>query len=347
MHAVAPTSNRSRSPELAEPRGPLSASVRGVLTGATPPGRLHGGGGAAAVATADPYGEDLQLALYSCYELHYRSFTGVHPDLEWDPELLGLRGAMERRFLDALRSEVDVEDDDVDAALGELLVEPVDGRGPSYHLAEQGTAWQLREYVVHRSLYHLKEADPQAWVIPRLQGQAKASLVTVQHDEYGAGRGERLHASLFGAMMVELGLDERYGAYLDAAPATTLATVNLMSLMGLHRSLRGALVGQFATVEITSSPGSRRLVRAMERLQAGPASHRFYLEHVEADAVHEQLLRHGVIDDLLAHEPHLATDVVFGIRASTLLDDRQGQQLLGAWTAGRSSLRLPLADTPS
>ncbi|MGI9120277.1 MAG: iron-containing redox enzyme family protein [Acidimicrobiales bacterium] len=335
---------RSRSPEPAEPRGPLSASVRAVLTGEAPTGRLHKADGADAVATADPYGDDLQLALYSCYELHYRSFAGAHPDLEWDPELLRLRGAMERRFLAALRTEVDGDDDDVDAALSELLVEPVDGQGPSYHLAQQGTAWQLREYVVHRSLYHLKEADPQAWVIPRLQGQAKASLVTVQHDEYGAGRAERLHASLFGAMMVELGLDDRYGAYLDAAPAATLATVNLMSLMGLHRSLRGALVGQFATVEITSSPGSRRLVQAMERLQAGPASHRFYLEHIEADAVHEQLLRHGVIGDLLAHEPQLAADVVFGIRASTLLDDRQGDQLLSAWNAGRSSLRHPLVD---
>ena len=50
-----------------------------------------------------------------------------------------------------------------------------------------GELWQLREYVVHRSIYHLKEADPQAWVIPRLPPAAKAGLVTVEHDEYGAG----------------------------------------------------------------------------------------------------------------------------------------------------------------
>ena len=104
---------------------------------------------------------------------------------------------------------------------------------------------QLREYVVHRSLYHLKEADPQAWVIPRLDGQTKASFVSVEHDEYGAGRGERLHAHLFAEMMAALDLDPTYGRYLDTVPAVALATVNAMSMFGLHRSLRGALVGHF------------------------------------------------------------------------------------------------------
>ena len=31
--------------------------------------------GSAAVEQTDPYGEDLQLALYCCYELHYRGFA--------------------------------------------------------------------------------------------------------------------------------------------------------------------------------------------------------------------------------------------------------------------------------
>jgi hypothetical protein len=92
-----------------------------------------------------------------------------------------------------------------------------------------------------------------------------------------------------------------------------------MSLCGLHRRLRGALVGQFATVELTSSPGADRLVRAMRRLRCAPAAIEFYAEHVEADAAHEQLVRCGVIAPLLAAEPELAGDVVVGIWASTLL----------------------------
>ena len=41
---------------------------------------------------SDPYGLDLQMALYMCYELHYRGFAGVDPTWEWNPGLLHLRG---------------------------------------------------------------------------------------------------------------------------------------------------------------------------------------------------------------------------------------------------------------
>lgn len=294
------------------------------------------------VAGSDPFGEDLQLALSVCYELHYRSFAGVDDALEWDPELLRLRALLERKFLDALHAGV-AGGDDVDAALDQLLVEPADGSGPSHHLAERGQLWQLREYVVHRSIYHLKEADPQAWVIPRLDGQAKASLVTVEHDEYGAGRGERLHATLFADMMAELGLDPSYGHYLDLVPAVTLATVNAMSCFGLHRASRGALIGQFASVEITSSPGSARLAGAVQRLLGGrQAATRFYTEHIEADAVHEQVVRGGIIADLLIRQPELAADVVFGIQADGLLEHRLASRLMAAWREDQSSLLRPL-----
>jgi hypothetical protein len=321
------------APPLPQPRGPLSAAVISALRRGPeilPP-----------VDEAHPYGDDLQLALYCLYEMHYRGFAGVPDEREWDPALVTMRVAAERLFLDALRSEV-TPSEDVDSEIGALLVEPVEGEGPSWYLAKQGERWQVCEYVAHRSLYHLKEADPQAWVIARLDGPAKAALVTVEHDEYGAGDPDRMHARLFAEMMRALGLDDAYGAYLDAAPAETLAEVNFMSLCGLNRALRGALVGQFATVELTSSPGSDRLVRAMRRLELPDAAVEFYAEHVEADAVHEQLVRRGVIAPLLAAEPALAADVVFGIRASGLLADRFGERVLHHWTNGGSSLRQPL-----
>jgi len=318
----------------------MSAAVLDVLSGRAPAAGLAGAG---PLPDDDPYSDDAQLALYLCYELHYRSFASVDDELEWDPDLLRFRQALERPFLAALRSDV-AGGADVDTAIAELLVvAPADGTGPSAHLLHRGDRDQLREYVAHRSLYHLKEADPQAWVIPRLDGQAKSSFVTIEHDEYGAGRGERLHARLFADMMVALDLDPTYGHYLGVVPGVTLATVNAMSLFGLHRALRGALVGQFASVEITSSPGAARLARAVRRLNGDDrAGWGFYDEHVEADAVHEQVVRLGVVKELLAGEPHLAADVVFGIQVDDLLEGRLARHLLQAWEAGQPSLLEPL-----
>jgi hypothetical protein len=322
-------------PRLPAARGPLSGAVREYLLGTGP---LPSAG---AVAGASAYGDDLQLALYLCYELHYRGFAGVSPDREWDPELLRVRAALEHRFLTALRADTPVHDT-VEDALAELLVEPVEGTGVSHFLQDEGELWHVREYAAQRSLYHLKEADPHAWVLPRLWGRAKAAMAAVEFDEYGGGRPDRVHARLFANLMTDLGLDTTYGRYLDAACAETLATVNLMSLLGLHRSLRGALVGHFATVEITSSPGSRRLAEAMRRTGAGPAAAYFYDEHVEADAVHEQIVRHEVIGGLLEEEPHLAGDIAFGIDVTVLLEDRLAARLLTSWRAGHSSLHVPL-----
>ncbi|MFH8883580.1 iron-containing redox enzyme family protein [Streptomyces californicus] len=327
------------SPVLPAARGPLSESVIGVLAGRDP-----GLPDAGAIRRADPYGDDLHLLLYVLYELHYRGFAGVDERLEWDPALLGVRGAAEDLFLDAVRRDGGSGGDDVAGAVDALQMEPVgdDGHGVSHHLRREGELWQLREYAAVRSLYHLKEADPHLWVVPRLRGRAKAAMVAVEFDEFGAGRAEDVHAQLFADLLADLGLDVRYGHYLDAAPAQALATVNLMSLFGLHRRLRGALVGHFATVEITSSPGSRRLAEALRRAGAGPAAQRFYDEHVEADAVHEQVVRHEVIGGLLEDEPRLAADIVLGIEATGHLEDRLGDHLLAAWREGRSALRTPL-----
>ena len=318
---------------LPEPRGPLSAALVAVLRGSD---------SGLPLLPTDAYGDDLQLALYILYELHYLGFDGVPDDREWDPGLLALRAALERCFLGALRADVPVDGSDTaERALDELQLEPVGGDSGrlSHFLLDHGTLDQFREYAALRSLYHLKEADPHAWVIPRLRGRAKAAMVAVEFDEFGAGRADEIHAQLFADLMADLGLETSYGHYVDAAPAEALATVNMMSLFGLHRALRGALVGNFATVEVTSSPASRRLAEALRRMGAGPAAVRFYTEHVEADAVHEQVVRHEVVAGLLAGEPGLDADVVFGIRTTGHLEDRLATRLLEAWRDGRTALR--------
>lgn len=329
-------------PALPRAVGPVSATILDTIAHQRP--GLHVQPIDVPINEADPYGLDLQLALYVCYELHYRGFGSVNPRWEWNPTLLNVRGRLEEVFLEAVRRDVgDVAAEDSAAAeMAAISREPVDGDGPSYFLRDNGTWEQMLEYFVHRSLYHLKEGDPHAWVIPRLTGQAKAAFVAVEFDEYGAGRGDRVHQHLYAELMDAAGLDSSYLGYLDDVGADALASVNLMSLFGLHRELRGAAIGHFASTEITSSPGSRRLVDALRRMDAPEPCVTFYSEHVVADAVHEQVVRTEVVGDLIAREPHLEADVVFGIRARDVVEDRLANHVMEAWTAGRSSLRRPL-----
>lgn len=314
------------------PRGPVSTATRALLRG-DPPRPMP------SIEDMDPYGDDLHLALHMCYELHYHGLESVHPDREWDPDVLRLRASLEDRFLTALLRDVP-GGRDLERELDALTAAPAEPGGVAGFLRAEGEWWQMREYFVHRSIYHHKEADPYIWVVPRLRGQAKAALVAVEYDEFGAGRGDRVHARLFADLLAGAGLCPDYLRYLDAVPAPMLALVNMMSLFGLHGRWRGALIGHFASVEITSSPASRQLVDALRRLDADPACVRFYTEHVEADAVHEQVMRREVIGDLLRQEPDQLAPIVFGIQATALLEDRIERHLLeDSWRAGRTSLR--------
>lgn len=334
MTLAVPAAVAAAEPTLPDAAGPLSAAIVDLLTGERPAPDFP-------VTESDPYGRDLHLALYVCYELHYRGFAGVDPETEWNPQLLALRAQLEHHFIATVRDDVGEirPDDTATAVMDALSVEPVDGEGLTYFLRDRGTWQHTCEYFAHRSLYHLKEADPHAWAIPRLIGHAKAAFVAVEFDEFGGGRGENVHQQLYADLMDAAGLDPTYLGYLNDVPGDTLAPVNLMSYFGLHRSMRGAAVGHLAATEITSSPGSRRLVDALERLHAPHPCIDFYREHVEADAVHEQVVRHDVIGDLLAREPQLEPSVVFGMRARDVVEDRLANHMMASWAAGRSSLR--------
>jgi hypothetical protein len=286
--------------------------------------------------------EDLQLALYCCYELHYRGLPGVDERWEWSPSLLALRGALEQRFEDALRAAVGPAEpppapEEMDVAL-RAIEDADDAPSLSRHIERDATIEQAREFMVHRSAYQLKEADPHSWAIPRLSGRPKAALVEIQADEYGGGRPERIHAQLFADAMAAAGLDPRYGAYLDRLPAPTLATVNLMSLCGLHRRLRGAIAGHLALFEMTSSIPNRRYAAGLRRLGLESATP-FFDEHVEADAVHEAIAAVDLAGALAAQEPALAADILWGGRALVTVEAFWARTLLGAWERGESSLR--------
>jgi hypothetical protein len=332
-----------RRMHLPEPRGPLSEALcRDLATrtalSATTIERADRVAAAGACALTD---EDLQIGLAVLYELHYRGFEGVSDDWEWDPALLRLRAGLERRHLAALRDlvgPVAVTDEPIDRQLTALIAAD-DGPSLSSFMAKNGTLEQWREYLTLRSVYHLKEADPHTFAVPRLSGRAKAAMVEIQADEYGGGTPERMHSELFAGLMRDLGLDPAYGALWDDAPAVAFASVNTMSLFGLHRRWRGAALGHLAAVEMTSSEPSRRYSAGLRRLGFDERVTVFYDEHVEADAVHEQIASVDMCGSLVADEPGLAPDVLFGAACSLAMDGVAATHLLGAWETGRSALR--------
>ena len=76
------------------------------------------------------------------------------------------------------------------------------------------------------------------------------------------------------------------------------------------------------------------MAQGLERLGLAPELIEYYAEHVEADAVHEQLAVRSICGGLVDVEPSLADDVFFGAFTCLDLEDRVGSRLLTQWGDG-------------
>nr|WP_309735665.1 iron-containing redox enzyme family protein [Microbacterium sp. SORGH_AS_0428] len=326
-------------------RGPLSEAVALRLAAAAGDGDLAALTAKALSMTTDVVrDDDIQLALFCLYANAYGSLDGLDATLEWDAELLTVRQLLESTFEAALRREVSVpalpapDAADVAQALFALTSDD-DGPSLSRYLARKATDEQAREFLIQRTIYTLREADPHSWAIPRLRGRAKAALVEIQSDEYGGGRPDRVHAEIFAHTIRAAGLDDRYGAYVDDVPAVTLASHNAMSMFGLNRRLLGAIVGHLAAFEMTSSIPNRLYGDGLRRLGYGDDVTDYFDEHVEADAVHEQIAGRDLAGALAEDRPDLLADIMFGAAACLAVDGWVAQHMHDAFTNGVSSLR--------
>lgn len=164
------------------------------------------------------------------------------------------------------------------------------------------------------------------WVRADLEMALQRSLQVLVHGRHGFGRGTRPEfltgpaqvdaelAALATArdatgLTAHLALDAAHGAYVSRLPATSLAAVNTATMFGLHRRDRGALAGHLAFSHLRS-PSLGAAV--------GPGRE--------------------LVASLLATEPELAADVVFGARAGASLARLVAEEVFGAWSAGTSSL---------
>ncbi len=291
---------------------------------------------------------DFQLALWMLYELHYRGFDDVDPATEWDPLLLVSRAALEHTFENAVRALVATRmpadelghlgDDPAERVTKALVrMTATSESGLATFLEKKATREEFTAYLAERAVYHLRESDPQSFVLPRITGEAKVALAELQYDEYGGGRPDRLHQELYARALAALEMPTDVAPYVADATGATLASVNVMSLFALNRRLRGAAMGHLAAFEATSSLPCGQVLRGARRLGLPEEVADYYDEHVEADAVHEQLAIRQICAPLVREDPALADDVLFGAMACLTVDGLAGDVLQDRWKAERAA----------
>ncbi len=255
------------------------------------------------------------------------------------PGLLDLRRAIEGRF-EARATGGDagvVGSVPADGDIGEQLLDLVagdDGPSTAAFLQRRASREQILDYLRERSVQQLKESDPQSFVLPRLDGAAKVALAELQYDEYGGGRPQRLHATMYGDALEAAGLDRTYGAYIDETSGLSLTCCNVMTMFGLNRRLRGAAMGHLAAFEASSSVPAARSRPASNGSGFPMRSRRTSTSTSRRTPYTSTWPRATSAARWSAEDPSLREDVLFGAASSLHLDALSGGELLDRWTTG-------------
>jgi hypothetical protein len=285
--------------------------------------------------------------LYLLYAQSTWSPVGAPRTNEHDPLLHEVLGLLERGFERQL-GRVRLPEEPPRAAdafcswLQELALErelvPASGMGS--FLRERATLEQMREIVAQRSLFFLKEPDPWAMVIPSLHGPAKAGLIDVLLDEYGWGRYEHMHSTVYETLMRKLDLESGYDAYLERTAWQYLAALNLQGMYARNRRLCRRMYGYIYLVEADSPRSMANYLAAWSRLGIDDLGvTRFYDLHVTADEGHQQVALEEMIHPVVAAEPDAAPEIARGVLEGTVVHSWFSKHLVESFSAGRSSLR--------
>jgi len=212
--------------------------------------------------------------------------------------------------------------------------------GMPQYLREEITLEQLKEIVAQRSLFFLKEPDPWAMVIPSLKGPAKAGLLDLLLDEYGWGRYDHMHSTVYADLMERLGLDTGYDHYRPRVSWQFLANMNLQGLYARHRRLCHRMYGYIYLVEADSPESMKNYIEAYHRLGIDDEEFlKFYDLHITADEGHQDVALNEVVLPVVREEPRAMAEVARGALEGRAVHHLFSSHLFASFTAGHSSLR--------
>ena len=292
---------------------------------------------------ADPLTDDeLQLALWICYELHYRGFDDVGADGSGSPSCSACAASSRRSLLGALRARVAVPGRTRPVAAAAARTRRLRRRpvAVAVHAAQANRDAVPRVRDAPLGL-PAEGGRPAQLGDPPAERPAKAALVEIQADEYGGGelRADALRA-LPRRCCAASGSTTPTAPTSTRCPASRSRVSNVMSLFGLHRALRGALVGHLAAYEMTSSapvpPLRARAAPARRRRGRMPSSSTSTSPRTRCTSNWPRTTSAAGSPMPSRSSPRTS---LFGAAACLYVDKRFAEHVLGCWAQERTSLR--------
>jgi hypothetical protein len=264
-------------------------------------------------------------------ERAHKSLYAIYADRVWRPassaqgaELTQVRRILETAFrgqLDRQRAELSVDitqpASDVARWLESIALgpHPLDDGSWGLYLHEDATLDAMKRVVAQRSLFFLREPDPWVYAIPTLTGSAKAGLIDLMLDEYGWGKLDRMHSTIYANLIEALDLPTEIDHFEGSASWQYLATLNHQWMCALDPSLSRRLLGTIYLTEADSPQAMNNYLAAYARLGIDdPRVLEFYELHVVADENHREIALLELVAPVAEAEgPEAAREIATGI----------------------------------
>jgi pyrroloquinoline quinone (PQQ) biosynthesis protein C len=345
---------------LADQAWPLVGAAAQLLQGGDPArlaARSDAPGVAQRLARAAFESEEPQAlaaahrVLFALYELHYLPGGAAHEDAQFDPAWTQVRLTLERAWVASLERQLEIASRTIPAGASPFAawagrVVETGGGLPQValgrYLAEEATLDQVREIVVHRSIFFLREPDPWAMVVPTLRGAVKAAYLDLLLDEYGWGRHEAMHSTSYARLMTALDLVPDHRRHLDRVAWEYLAVWNLMNLLGVNRAHSRKMLGYVYSVEARSPANMGHYLAGLRRLGVdAPDVLEFFQIHQSADQEHRETALSRVIEPAVAEDPEARLEVARGLLYGLATSHRFTAMVFKRFCLGQSTLQPP------
>jgi hypothetical protein len=254
--------------------------------------------------------------LLDVHALHLGDALVLGPMLEWqhEPRVAALKLRLEDRLRAGLDTgpESSAADADVEpvVALRRLASEE---RIPAVYdwLAEDATLRELAEFIAVEGGPDADFDDLVALCQIGLTGAPKVALGANYWDEMGRGDVGAVHTELHRRMASAL--DVR-AVPIEQLPEAALERKALNGCLATNRSLQPEALGNLGLTELQAGPRCRRVVEALQRLDAPADAVPFYAEHAAADPRHGKEWLEGAVAPLVTRWPAWGPRVVRGAR---------------------------------
>lgn len=199
-------------------------------------------------------------------------------------------------------------------------------------LKDKANFKQMQEFLFQETPLEMLFGDILAFMLPGVYGTVKVEFLKNYWDEVGHANDEKVHRNLRAQLMKQAQIPaDAHLHHIESFVREELELVNMYLSLATNRAKHGALLGTMLATELMIPNRFQYSIDGWKRLGLKDQQMVYLTEHISVDAVHAEDWLNHVIMPVLAKNPMVMKEILFGVfrrlNVSVAVLDRLYQQI--------------------